>query len=278
MCAASDPKDSGADTELTYIVIGRKGSLRSASLREMLASSSVNVEYVHPVYVDSGDESTLCDQPLARRLFGRELTLGEIGCHEAHRRAYLAAARRGGEWTIIIEDDAVVPANFPAYVSEILRAHAISTPRLVTFCALGTSPGIRRSRRIGGLERVKHAPPYAVCYALNARAVDVACKAPSRAVSTADWPPWTSQVECNVDRQSRVGHPLDGSIIGERQHGRHRWHLLKRIGHLANPWTAASARPYFASLGHYWSWSLGRPTRNAFSRRLRPFGSKASHV
>ena len=94
----------------------------------------------HPAY----------DAPRRRRAFGRDMTGGELGCLLSHRSVYEAMVAEDLDPVLVLEDDAVLGADFPAVLASILRL-----PRPFDLVRFIGHPKIerQRQRRLCDLDR-----------------------------------------------------------------------------------------------------------------------------
>lgn len=128
--------------------------------------------------------------------YGRPLSGGEVGCSLSHMRCYQIAVELGLEWTIILEEDAVINQTF-THILPALDVLATESPRVLTFRTTPV-PAMRKKSLINvasddgssvTLGRLFAAPYLTVGYAINAAAATQAASYPC-VTWTADWPPW----------------------------------------------------------------------------------------
>lgn len=90
------------------LIIGLERNYRGAPLGEQLAEIGVAHEWSPGVEgsLDGKSVKEYTQEPAAAALFGRALTVGEIGCALAHRVAYQRLLDSDAEWALVFEDDA----------------------------------------------------------------------------------------------------------------------------------------------------------------------------
>lgn len=108
-----------------------------------------------------------------RRLFyGKDLTLGEIGCARSHLAVYAEMERQGIECALVLEDDALIDDTLPAALDAIAASR--NDWDMVRF--LPEEKNLSRARPVKDLEggfmlcRVYGTPGGAHAYVLNRRA------------------------------------------------------------------------------------------------------------
>jgi GR25 family glycosyltransferase involved in LPS biosynthesis len=209
---------------------------------------------------------TLVDEDAARLVFGRRLTRGEIGCWFAHRVVYEVIQNRTVDWGVIFEDDAGIPSDFLTSLATWLPSLDTERPTVVSLFAQDHPRG-RAAMAKGGtaLLALPYAPTNTVAYAINRRAVEVALMAPPRAMSTADWPPWSIKVDFFLLAVSPILQE-GASTIGHRPDPTHRWRPFARLFTVLTPYAWQAGRPYFSGLVGYLEWSLVIPARRALRR------------
>ena len=86
--------------------------------------------YLSPVFIDAvngkelskSDIEKCVDQNRVKKLFGRELLLGEIGCALSHKKIYQKMVDENIPYAVILEDDATLEKDLPIVVKKILTA------------------------------------------------------------------------------------------------------------------------------------------------------------
>lgn len=247
-------------------VIGEAGALRSTSLAKALEDSPFPVTVVEPYRPQVGVVSQLVDQSAAMCVFGRMLTPGEVGCWFAHRVVYEAAEGQGTEWNIVLEDDAGVPPEFWPFLKTWLPSLDTGKPIIVSLFAQDYPRGRTVvAKGDATLLALPYAPTNTVAYVINRKAVDVALRAPRRAMSTADWPPWSTEVNFLLLANSPILH--EGvSTIGHRPDPSSRWRPFARLLVVLTPHSWSLGRPYCRGFRTYLEWSLIVPARKALRR------------
>lgn len=96
---------------------------RRAKMRRRLAALGLDFAFVEGVDGRGFDVAAhpAYDAPRRRRAFGRDMTGGELGCLLSHRSVYEAMVAEDLDPVLVLEDDAVLGADFPAVLASILR-------------------------------------------------------------------------------------------------------------------------------------------------------------
>jgi len=87
------------------------------------------------------------DQEKAKKFFGRELLLGEIGCALSHKKIYQKIIDENIPYAVILEDDAVIKEGFSEAVKLILALDVIWDLIL-----LGHNKGFEKGKEIGSIK------------------------------------------------------------------------------------------------------------------------------
>lgn len=259
------PRDPKATSSLAVFVIGVDGALRSPSLVEALGQSPFDVHVVEPFWVQPSHWSELTDDVAATLLFGRPLTQGEVGCWFAHRKVYEAASAMGCSWAIVLEDDAGIPARLWDHVSEIIRSLDADEPSIVSLFAQDHPGRSGKGTREEAVIPMSYAPTNTVAYAINRTAMETALASPPRAISTADWPPWSVSVKFYLLANSPVIHEAD-SVIGTRPDSSSGLRSVRRLAAVLSPKAWSAGQAYFADRRTYLVWAVLIPARKAARR------------
>lgn len=265
---------SHADEAIDIYVIGNQGSFRASSLGETLEMSPFPVTVIDPVYVRPDALSDLTDEVAARRVFGRALTRGEVGCWFAHRMVYETIRSRGATWNVVLEDDAVVPREFWTDLRTWLTSLGSHRPIIVSLFAQDHPRGRPVSMGPGiTLLALPYGPTNTLAYVINRKAVEIALTSPPRAMSTADWPPWSTDVGFFLLAGTPILHE-GASTIGFRPDPSSRSRPFVRLLTVLTPQTWRAARPYCRGVRGYIDWAFLTPARKAVRRALtRPIAS-----
>ena len=257
---------------LAIFVIGSEGALRSPSLQSALRRSPYPSRILPPFRVTPDDAALLADEVAAEIVFGRTLTPGEIGCWFAHRSVYEEAVATGCRWALVLEDDAGLPPDIWTRLPSWLRDEVDDRPTIVSLFAQDHA---KRAREIqqedGELVTLPYAPTNTVAYLINRAALKVATASPRRAMSTADWPPWSMGIQYKLVAKSPVTH-LGESVIGSRPEYVSGRRTIRRLREVLSPQAWAAGRPYFNGRWSYMKWSIIVPARKGVRRarkRLR---------
>lgn len=79
------------------------------------------IEAVNGRAMSDDDVAEVCDQIKAKKVFGRELLLGEIGCALSHKKIYQKIVDENIPYAVILEDDAIVKSDFKRVVSLVIE-------------------------------------------------------------------------------------------------------------------------------------------------------------
>ncbi len=240
-------------------VIGNPDIARNDMLTQQLSAVGLEIAHWIGVFPASGDCGALANQRAAKIIYGRDLTLGEIGCWHSHRGAYEWALQAHLDYLFVLEDDAWVdPGTLTPLLDAVEAVLAEATPRIVslfTHSDVSVDAGRvgstnRLVRQLNEDEEVpvperlmalSRPPRSTVAYFINSEACRVALRSPAVAVTSADWPTWAPDVEFWLAPQSGVRHgrPLLSIDAGHEESptlmgaGRHSATLVSRIAGLA---------------------------------------------
>ena len=175
-------------------IIGLVDRYRGPELERQLTSA--NIAWVRSPGVegtyDGKPVEEWVDQYAARRVFGRELTPGEIGCSLAHVDACRTFLTQGDDWTLILEDDARVaaPDRLVAVLSAVETDLDPNVPQIVMLFARGVVGDIdSKDTDASVIGRPTLLAPYtATAYVINRSAAKEIVQRALPVVSPADWP------------------------------------------------------------------------------------------
>ncbi len=88
---------------------------------ENVGISPIFIDAVYGKDLSKSDIEKNCDQITAKKLFGRELLLGEIGCALSHKKIYQKIVDENIPHAVILEDDAVVESDLKRVVSLVIE-------------------------------------------------------------------------------------------------------------------------------------------------------------
>lgn len=166
---------------------------------------------VGPEAISSPSIQARMDQRGAKVHSGAKLTPKQVACLISHQMAICDTAyEMGSEWTIILEDDALIDGNLKAFADSLSKLRTDS-PLIVSLFSLGRviDRNFAPHLELGNIElRPLAAPPAsAVGYAINRSAVEVARRFQSWPIFTrADWPPWACLVRFYLTEPLLVAH------------------------------------------------------------------------
>lgn len=86
---------------------------------ENVGISPIFIDAVYGKDLSKSDIEKYCDQDTAKKLFGRELLLGEIGCALSHKKIYQKIVDEKIPYAIILEDDAVLEKEVSVVIKKI---------------------------------------------------------------------------------------------------------------------------------------------------------------
>ncbi|MGP5525471.1 glycosyltransferase family 25 protein [Psychrobacter celer] len=89
---------------------------------ESMGISPVFIDAVNGKELSKSDIERYVDQNRVKKLFGRELLLGEIGCALSHKKIYQKMVDENIPYAVILEDDATLEKDLPIVVKKILTA------------------------------------------------------------------------------------------------------------------------------------------------------------
>jgi len=96
--------------------------VRRNSMRQQLGSLGLDYEFFDAIRgAEYFNDPRWYDDASARRLEGRSLRPGEVGCALSHAAVYAEIVKRGIPWALILEDDAVLHRALPALLSTIRK-------------------------------------------------------------------------------------------------------------------------------------------------------------
>lgn len=157
----------------TFVLNLERAPDRKAAMAEKLQQLGLSAEFLPAV-----DGRGLPDPVpgywgrLRRIFFGKDLTLGEIGCVKSHFAAYSEIVKRDLDFALVLEDDAVFAPEFPKALEALAASH--DQWDLVRF--LASKKSLKRQRilrEIGQglfLTRCYGTPGEAHAYVLNQKA------------------------------------------------------------------------------------------------------------
>jgi GR25 family glycosyltransferase involved in LPS biosynthesis len=110
----------------TFVINLPKDTDRRAFMEKQLTERGFDYEIIHAVLGVSEEAQCSYDEEFAQKENGRSLTNGEIGCSLSHRMIYEKIVREHIPFSLIFEDDAVLPDNFKNIIDkEVLRAKGL---------------------------------------------------------------------------------------------------------------------------------------------------------
>lgn len=204
------------------LIIGLEDRFRGSALEAQLNQHGLLPSRVPGVLVHELPEPSdfYADQRSANVLLRRSLTLGEIGCALAHRKAYEVLLNGTSSHALVFEDDARIVGRLP--LAEIRGLLASPKPRIVLF---DWNPGWTiisgaETAKGSSLYRAMFAPIDARGYALNRPAASLLLQDGARINYVADWPAQIAgRIEFYVSypRPVRADAAVKSTLEGERQ-------------------------------------------------------------
>lgn len=174
-----DVKDLGLAMGLTIVIVGNPNGLRNEGLKAL--SSAFEVCFSPPVSVKSGDdgEADLTNQSANLLLLGRRLLAGEIGCAAAH---LLARRSVRTNWTLVLEDDAVISKESINLALALVRGLDPTVPQIVNLYNPESSNLAKPS-----LQKLGHSPSSTLAYMSSSAVREIELDIKLQ-IGTADWP------------------------------------------------------------------------------------------
>jgi GR25 family glycosyltransferase involved in LPS biosynthesis len=216
-------------------IIGIKGRLRSKSLEEWSNSgeSAQTITFVDPVSYSRGQVPRLLDIYTGLH-YGNRLTEGEWGCSLAHLSAQTLALSRFSEWSLFLEDDALVSDNFTEELSHVESLLPLGHRIPLGVNCFGSRSQSGPTRNPSNLRFIDGSRPIgAVGYFLNRASLELATRYQYRGhpVGKADFPAWAHQVAWATLSPAIIFHVDDQiSLVGPRKlASRHRGILFKAV-------------------------------------------------
>ncbi len=96
-----------------FIINLPKDASRHAFMKDQLEKLHLPFEIITGFYGDDADVVASCDDSLSIKEHGKVLMKGEKGCAYSHRHVYEKMLRDNIPCALILEDDAMLPDNFP---------------------------------------------------------------------------------------------------------------------------------------------------------------------
>lgn len=172
---------------MKVVVLGLEDSFRGSQLILDCQKLGFEVEKFYGLNGSLLEEnlSTYYDSSAAMALLGRALTLGEVGCAWSHQRIYERSLTSGDQWTVVLEDDAVILSGFLEAINNLEQLPP--GPNIVLLSSPnGTLTG---SQARTGFRRIIHGVAGAYAYAINREAAQIAASRWNQRVDyVADWP------------------------------------------------------------------------------------------
>lgn len=103
-------------------IIGNRGSLRNPRLEDLFPEQ----KYVSPVFLEPGTRLGLRDTLIELALNGRQLSLGERGCSQAHINVRQEILNSKFDWVLVLEDDVMLAENFREELNKVVGLENLS--------------------------------------------------------------------------------------------------------------------------------------------------------
>lgn len=87
---------------------------------DALGLSGIFVPAIRGSEISDAERAVLYNDFCVRSHSGRSMTAGELGCALSHLKCYDYIVSSDAEWSIVLEDDAVLPSNFVEIVDELI--------------------------------------------------------------------------------------------------------------------------------------------------------------
>ena len=208
-------------------ILGVEGRYRGHPLESQLKEFGIEYEVIWGLDAGRLSESeilSLCNQRIAQAALGRKLTLGEICCAYGHLKVQCEIATMGEQWSLVLEDDALLLENPLDLLNELPKRNA---PAIVQ---LFKAPNARPFWECASDDHIfkKLAAPTSgtVGYFINLAAADEIMRASAGVPITfvADWPfTWRWRILFYMSSHDVVHEgPTDSILEAERGQVRNR--------------------------------------------------------
>ncbi|HNV35514.1 MAG TPA: glycosyltransferase family 25 protein [Rectinema sp.] len=108
----------------TFVISLPEDIARRASIETQLEQLGIEFEFFDAVRgSEKISDPRWYDDAAARKLEGRSLKPGEVGCALSHAAVYTEIAQRGLPWALILEDDAALAPDLPQVLSLLERKY-----------------------------------------------------------------------------------------------------------------------------------------------------------
>jgi len=108
----------------TFVISLPEDIARRASIETQLEQLGIEFEFFDAVRgSEKISDPRWYDDAAARKLEGRSLSQGEVGCALSHAAVYTEIAQRGLPWALILEDDAALAPDLPQVLSLLERKY-----------------------------------------------------------------------------------------------------------------------------------------------------------
>ena len=175
--------------------------------------------------------------------FGSDvLSCIEFAISESHKAAREVALASGCEWSLILEEDALLQDNLNE-IPNILDSLGESATNNIA-CGLHLFPeqyGVLIRSKVSNVYRVMSLPDFAVAYVLNFEALVEVCElAKSAKIQIADWPRFMKKIRWYAVKDSVILHPdislhqNPSSTFGPRTNIKNSKSLIKRYSNSRN--------------------------------------------
>ncbi|KMW56755.1 Beta-1,4-galactosyltransferase [Candidatus Rhodobacter oscarellae] len=155
-----------------------------------------------------GDHAADVDRAAANAQQGRPLTDGELACALSHRAVYRDFLASDAQWAVVLEDDALIGAEFVAYLQSGAYARA---PMTLLHHSNARVFGARPLMEGVVAHDLAMSPFMAVGYALNRNCAAALDRAQTPVQRLADWPLDLSDLGAVAVTPQIVGHPPMGA-------------------------------------------------------------------
>jgi glycosyl transferase family 25 len=102
-----------------FVINMARSAKRRERMRELLDGMKIEWEFFEAIdggLMEEASRASSYDDDLCRRVNGRSLTKGEIGCALSHRGVYRRMLDRGIGKAVVLEDDVRLDASFPRVI------------------------------------------------------------------------------------------------------------------------------------------------------------------
>ncbi len=244
-----------------FVINRKKDEDRRRDMTERLHKLGLTPEFIEAVDGHSMDAYSVPEYDRDRRLlyFGRDLSVGEIGCLLSHRSIYKKIVAEQIPLSLVLEDDTHFQPDFPEVLEELVKtAGKWDMIRFLDRKKIFKAPHrlLRKLTDKYDLARVRGVPGGAYAYLLTSHAADILLAKSERnsvQIDIVHGRYWETGLNALVTKPSPVSPDLDiASTIGDSRFDKKI--TIKGLKRLLSPFfrfcfkinTSLQSRRYFA--------------------------------